>query len=83
MKVICIDGKIRPNEFPGEMPIEGNEYTVIEFVKGIGTDYNQYDCYALKEIGVYPDNLYDCDRFIPISSIDETEFVRNCNKELV
>lgn len=89
MKVICIDG-MSPgqNVFNGfgqptsplrkdEEIYTGEIYIVIgEFKNARGENY-----YRLE--GKPTDIVYHEKRFSPISSIDETEFERNYNKELV
>lgn len=74
MKVICIDGKMDPNEFPGPMPTESEIYTVVDSRPGRGSDGLIRACYELAE---FPPceygNLYRINKFIPLSSIDERE----------
>jgi hypothetical protein len=77
MKVVCIDAspsKIHPN-YKCEL-IEGNIYTKIGELAGIRgiLHYDLAEC---------PVHAYAASRFIPLSTIDETEFERNYNKELV
>jgi len=82
MKVICIDGTkpgtrgILYNISLGneDQIYEGETYTVIESGEEQG-----YKFFRLKE----KFHRYKQSRFAPISDIDETEFVRNYNKELV
>ena len=78
MKVICIDARPRKEGYSTTPLIEGNAYTVIGF--------NPYDGgYILQECKA-PCNRYGswmCDRFIPLSTIDETELIRERKTELV
>lgn len=73
MKVICIDAKKRHDEFDGPSLIEGNVYTAVKTCRAYGTTYHEYVCYQLAEIP-YP-HLFDTDRFIECSEIDERELV--------
>lgn len=75
MKVICIDDTIRPNEFEeGPNIKEGCDYTVVNQCIGYDKKWNAGPCYELLETGTHW--LYDVDRFIPLSNIDETEMIR-------
>ena len=70
MKVICInDAGTKELKF-------GAEYTVVDgrncYVSGLY-------CYFFEEVVLG----YEAQRFAPVSEIDETEFERNYNKELV
>lgn len=68
MKVICIDAGNYVTEIP--KPIEGNSYTVID--QTIGPDNLNY--YMLKELyNPLSDDWHAAYRFVPLSSIDETE----------
>lgn len=71
MKVLCIF------DFKGGGPIYGEECIVEQSIY-----YPQYqgDYYILKGYNEY---LYRSCHFIPISEIDETEFERNYNKQLI
>jgi hypothetical protein len=78
-KVICIDGKPRPKEYSHYPPIqEGKQYTITGQEVGYYTDGSPVKCYTILEA---PNWLYEIDRFIPVSEIDETEFQRNYEKE--
>lgn len=84
MKVLCIDDKPRPGEVPGIEPKEGETYTVSQEGNGeCAITHKLIPCYRLVELSNPPNDWHDKDRFIPVSSIDETEFERNYNKELV
>lgn len=83
MKVICIDTSDRHEDNTGRMLKEGEVYTV-EKLWDCGKKNGKLvfePCYTLverdKKFG------FAVDRFIPLSSIDETEFVREYKKELV
>jgi hypothetical protein len=76
MKVICIDDKERPGDYPAFSSVkEGCIYNTISTCKGYGKDGSVVLSYKLKEF----DQKYcwDCDRFIPISEISETGMQRN------
>lgn len=80
MKVICIKTDTihtsGPNIVPNGSLIEGNVYTVID------TDvYDGRTYYRLAEIKYFA--FYGAHLFIPISSIDETEFNRNYKTEQI
>lgn len=78
MKVICIDAKWRPHTTPDKNNfrlVESENYTVLGEFKGSSGRYG----YELMENA--GDSLYDKDRFIPLSEIDELILVNN--KELV
>jgi len=79
MKVICIDVKPYNNGTCEELVV-GETYTVVNsFIYG-----EKILVYQLEELPPpTPFHGYDSRRFIPVSEIDETEFVRNYNKELV
>lgn len=76
MKVLCIDDKIRPGDFP-ETPnvTEGRIYHTTCTCQGRGVDNSLALSYKLEEF----DQKYcwDCDRFIPLSDLSETEMQRN------
>ncbi len=85
-RVICIDG-VKVGDagntysgqrvaLPKEVIFEGEQYTVVEEIEHLGEM-----CYMLFERPVF--SLYKKRRFIPLSDIDETEFVRETKKELV
>ena len=76
MKVICIDDKDRPGDYPGSPTIsEGSVYNTLTTCKGYGKDGSVVLSYKLEEF----DQKYcwDCDRFIPLSDISETSMRRN------
>ena len=78
MKVICIDNKRRKTTVPDEPTlIEGEVYTVVKILDGttdmlFGSDTIP-NCYWLKEIGEW--FVFESDRFIPLSEIDETKTI--------
>jgi hypothetical protein len=77
MKVICIDAgpsRVHP-ELKCEL-VEGNTYTKV----GEETGVNGILHYELAEC---VNHKYAAYMFVPISAIDEPEFERNYNKELV
>lgn len=77
MKVICIDNTNENEECP--TPVLGDAYTVINETRFAGYDF--YEFYEIPfKCGTH--YWYLKSRFIPISSIDETTFERNYNKEL-
>lgn len=78
MKVICIDDKPRPGDYTGSVNVkEGNTYTVLREAIGFGQDFRACRCYVLFEIpkSVNPNNLFEVNRFIRLSDIDETELI--------
>lgn len=84
MKVLCINGKFNRLEhalkrFPCNPPVEGNEYEVTFVGKcRCGCEIELYKISSISENIGWPTN-----HFIPLSEIDETEFERNYQKELV
>ena len=81
MRVICVDAKGRPGDHPTGVLKEGGCYKVVDEKMARGTDGRRAMCYVLEEFG--PLMGFEKDRFVPLSSIDETQFERNYNKELV
>lgn len=81
MRVICIDDKERPGEYPdADFTIkEGETYNVCRAV----TSENGIFCYSLLEDPYRAMYCYAADRFIPVSDIDEKEFERNYNFQTV
>lgn len=78
MKVVCVSHQIyRDTEIPfrDTDPQIGDECIVSDTL----TIYSSVLVYRL--VGYFM--LYDVRNFAPVSSIDETEFERNYNKELV
>lgn len=76
MKVICIDDRERPGDYPGSPNVsEGDIYTTTCTCKGYGRDGSVVMSYKLEEF----DQKYcwDCDRFIPLSDISETDMHRD------
>jgi predicted ATPase len=73
MKVLCIDAK--PIRCIVDI-VEGEGYTVIDLERFQNKDY-----YVLDEIE--KPNSFRKDRFIPLSDIDETEIVKQREKDLV
>ena len=79
MKVICIqtDTKtVKGPQVPTNSVKEVEVYTVIG-----GERFNNKQYYRLAEMDYW--TVYLSDLFVPLSQIDETEFERNYNKELV
>lgn len=75
-KVICINDKPLFGEPEAVWILKtGNVYEVISELK-----YNGFDYYELAE---QPGVAYCVEHFAPLSEIDETEFERSYNKELV
>lgn len=83
-KVLCIDGKRRPEDEPDDpLPEEGETYTVIGFVPSGYVDIRGRvvpDCYFIEELqferivdGVECVIAYETNRFIPLSTTEETE----------
>ena len=76
MKVMCIDDKERPGDYPGSPNVaEGDVYTTTCTCKGYGRDGSIVLSYKLEEFD--QKFCWDCDRFIPLSDISETEMRRN------
>ena len=81
MRVMCINNKpingynLTNNEL--HKIKEGKCYTVTKFTM-TPNGYGKYDL-----LGVDHDNGFSTLRFIPLSDIDETEFIRNYNLEKV
>lgn len=79
LKVICIDDKIRPHSVCASdwFIKEGEVYTVCgTYISNIGRPSYRLDEDPMKLRGGY-----DADRFIPLSTIDETTFERNYNTQ--
>ena len=80
MKVICIDATT-PKGYPLSPLVEGNPYTIQRVEPTFGGE-----CYILHETSEWQELhkiAFRKTRFIPVSEIDEKEFTRNYNKELV
>lgn len=76
MKVICIDGERRIGDFSNTpMVTEGCIYNTVCTCNGYGADGSIVLSYKLQ--GFSLKYCYDCDRFIPLSDISETEMKRN------
>jgi hypothetical protein len=76
MKVICIDDRERPGDYPGSPNVlEGGIYTTTCTCKGYGRDGSVVMSYKLEEFD--QKFCWDCDRFIPLSDISETDMKRN------
>ena len=76
MRVICIDDKERPGDYPTFPNIkEGCIYNIVCSCKGYGKDGSVVLSYKLKEF----DQKYcwDCDRFIPLSDVSEKTMHRD------
>lgn len=82
MRVVCIDDSERDEFWPSAWKLkEGSIYTVIW--TGIVTDKNGHDSGYGYSLAEDPDNeeyAWCVDRFIPLSSIDETQMERNYDK---
>jgi hypothetical protein len=77
MKVLCIEGGNIPcwtQIKKDEILTEGQIYNVIDQEIFVGTLY-----YVLEELGF--ENAFDSDLFVPLSDVDETEFVRETIQE--
>lgn len=77
MKVICIDDSKHPLKYGGFYRTDwwleyGKIYTVNE---------NSGGFYSLNE-DPRKGSTWKASRFVPLSDIDETEFIRNYNKQL-
>ena len=90
MRVLCIDNKPRPEEGPvnengvSEILNENQVYTVgqrFNQARGYNDKILNIPVYTLIEIGSKWG--FAVDRFVPISDIDETEFIREYNLEKV
>lgn len=84
MRVICIDIRVRPGNIVANLLEENKVYSVRKYWSAsINNEGNltNVPVYTLWEFGEM--DGFEVDRFIPLSSIDETEFERNYNKELV
>jgi hypothetical protein len=76
MEVLCIDDNKRPGDFPlTPMVVEGCIYHTTCICRGRGADGSLALSFKLTEF----DQKYcwDCDRFIPLSDILETEMQYN------
>lgn len=82
MKVLCISD-YNINEAVITQVI-GKIYTVFRFISK-GQLGAQCDCYVLSELMFSPKDgnicAYNCECFVPISEIDETEMIREYNTE--
>lgn len=77
MKVICIESKWTPaSSNIVDFPVYGNVYNVVQE----GFDFINQPCYELAE---FPRKWVLKSCFIPLSDIDETEFIREYNTEKV
>jgi hypothetical protein len=82
MKVICIDGSKRSySEKDGQDVKEGVIYEVTDSWNGIFTNQPYYSLAGFDCIKRFKG--FRQDRFAPLSDINETEFERNYQKELV
>ena len=76
MRVLCIDDKERPGDYPGSPNVtEGHIYNTIATCKGYGKDGSIVLSYKLE--GFSKKYCWDCDRFIPVSDISEVEMERD------
>lgn len=78
-KVICIDASKRSHSIGTGFLVEGEIYTVTGEFKGIFPPFHV--CYQLEEAD--SNELFDRDRFIPISNQDETEILSTRGKDAV
>jgi hypothetical protein len=75
LRVICIDSKERPGDYPASQTVtEGYIYNTTATCKGYGKDGSVVLAYKLEEFN--QKYCWDCDRFIPLSGISETEMQR-------
>ena len=83
MRVLCIDDKERPGDYPGSPNVEeGCMYNTAATCKGYGKDGSVVLSYKLE--GFSKKYCWDCDRFIPVSDISETDMDRDYQlKELM
>lgn len=78
MKVLCIDDKRRPGDYPATpMVKEGCIYNTTGICNGYGTDSSVELSYYLQEFD--KKYVFDVDRFVPLSDISETEMKRDYN----
>ena len=76
MKVLCIDDKLRPGDYSWAPKVkEGCDYHTTCTCKGYGADGSVALSYKLEEFE--QKYCWDCDRFIPLSDMSETEMERN------
>jgi len=77
MKVLCISDEIK-TDFDKLPPLSvGEIYNVVKETK-----HQIWEFYMFSELNVNGYNCWYCkDNFIPLSSIDETEFERNYKTE--
>ena len=76
MRVICIDDKERPGDYSLFPQVEeGCIYNTTCTCKGYGKDGSVVLSYKLQEFN--QKYCWDCDRFIPLSDLSETEMQRN------
>lgn len=85
LKVLCIDGKPRPEDVPGaKLPKEGSWYTALEEVNGLNMHGGYEKCFMIEELmeiitfGSYRGPAcYEQDRFIITGGADEREYADN------
>lgn len=92
MKVLCIDGKPRPDDIPNTpLPEENQVYTVLLIVDGTHPEKPEIrkPCYLLEEIDFIINTkrgpalaVYEVDRFIPLSEKDEREYAESVLEEI-
>lgn len=98
LKVLCIDGKLRPHSLPEEigfLPEEGKIYTAERQMPGYDLAGKEHPSYFITELSreIRRNNfkngligivyiLYECDRFVPISDVDETEYAEQVLNEI-
>lgn len=84
MQVLCIDAADRPGEVLGGWEVvSGHTYTVLDFIPASEiTEGRKEDSYSLVE-SPEDDSCWACDRFIPLSTIDETVMERYYETEKI
>lgn len=82
LKVLCVDGSDRGFPDPkAVLPVEGKIYTAISQGEGWNEGGQVIPCYEIEELeniqiieGHEAKQVYECDRFVPLSDKDETEY---------
>jgi hypothetical protein len=84
LKVICIDDKNRPNEFPTSRWIKnGQEYTIIEVVQ-MAQQPGEYGCKLaeIKTDDLFPYTHFNIKRFTPLSQKSPEEILNEIETEV-
>lgn len=85
MKVICIDDSNNEkgfDDYSGSWWVKvGNYYTVVKETIGVYEDGRQELCYELLEDPDHEDYAWPQRKFASVSSIDETEMIREYQTE--